>query len=437
MSSVPLTSPSRRRFLQSSLVSGAALLTAGCVETPKRLPSSHVVVIGGGFGGATVAKNLRRLAPDIQVTLIEPKASYISCPASNWVLGGLASLSDLEHNYDKLSGFYGIRIIPQTVYDINPEKHKIKLADGSRLRYDKLVLSPGINFRWNFLSGYQQKLTQTIPHAWQAGPQTLLLKKQLQAMPNGGVVIITSPPNPFRCPPGPYERASLIAHYLKQHKPRSKLIILDAKTGFAKQSLFTALWQQEYGYGSPNSLIEWHSLTDNPLIELDAANKTLTTDFGDQFKADVLNIIPPQKAAELCELNGLTDRSGWCPINPLTAQAIDHDDIYIIGDASHHGPIPKSAFAANSEGKNCAINIIQTLNEQPPLPPNWINTCYSLVTSDIGISIAMVYRLNADNAIEAVPGAGGVTRSLDKDLLHKEAEHTRLWYQSIIRDSFY
>ncbi len=429
-------SASKRRFLKAGLVSGAALLT-GCIEAPKRLPSAHVVVVGGGFGGATVAKNLRRLAPDIQVTLIEPKASYLSCPASNWVLGGLAKMADLEHDYQKLSGFYGIRIIEQTVYDINSAKRKIKLADGSRLRYDKLVLSPGIHFRWNFLPGYRQKLIDTIPHAWQAGPQTLTLLKQLQAMPNGGVVIITSPPNPFRCPPGPYERASLIAHYLKQHKPKSKLIILDAKSSFAKQALFTDLWRQHYGYGRSNSLIEWHSLTDNPLIELDAANKTLTTDFGDRFKADVLNIIPPQKAAELCELNGLTDRSGWCPVNPATAQAMDHEDIYIIGDASNHGPIPKSAFAANSEAKNCAINLIQALNNQPPLPPNWINTCYSLVTPEKGISIAMVYQLNDQQKIEAVTGAGGVTPSLNPQLLAKEAEHTRLWYQSIIRDTFY
>jgi sulfide dehydrogenase [flavocytochrome c] flavoprotein subunit len=426
---------SRRHFIKLA-GSTAGLLVTGCHSKQLKSSSPHVVIIGGGFGGATAAKTIRQLDPNIQVTLIEPKTEYITCPGSNWVLGGLTNIKSLTFSYKALSSHYGINLIHQQVTRINPEKHFVTLADKQKIHYDKLIVSPGIDFRWDTIEGHDQSSTHLIPHAWKAGIQTTLLNNQLKNMRNGGTVIICAPPNPFRCPPGPYERASMIAHYLKKHKPKSKLLILDPKTQFSKQSLFIAGWEKHYGYNSNNSMIEWLSLADNPVVKINVKNKQLETDFGDKFKADILNYIPAQKAGNIAQSAGLCDDSGWCPVIHKTSESTFHHDLHIIGDASINSPIPKSAFAANAEAKTCAFAIVSMLNEIDILEPTWINTCYSLITATHGISIAMVYKLDSQEKLIKVKGAGGVTHKQDQASLAIEASHAKKWFNSITADSF-
>ncbi len=427
---------SRRNFIKVGAGS-AGLLLSGCKKSNinARHPP-HVVVIGGGFGGATAAKYIRKLDPGIKVTLIEPNADYITCPQSNWIFGGIKSLKALTFNYQSLSDNYDINIICDYVTSITPDKHIVSLSEGDRIRYDRLIVSPGIAFRWENIDGYNKQASKFIPHAWKAGEQTLLLNKQLQNMQDGGTVVICAPPNPFRCPPGPYERASMMAYYLKKHKPRSKIIILDPKTSFSKQGLFTTGWKKHYQYHTQNSLIEWHSIPDNPVISVDIKNKTVETDFGDQFKADVLNIIPAQKAGSIAEKSGLTDASGWCPVAPHTSESTIHPDIHVIGDAAIQTPMPKSAFAANSEAKICAFAVVNMLNGHELIEPSWINTCYSLITPTYGISIAMVYKLSQQGQIMKVKGSGGVTSNSDIDSFYLESRHARHWYENITNDSF-
>ncbi len=427
---------SRRNFLKASAGS-AGLLVTGCSSfNLLKKPVHHIVVIGGGFGGATAAKYMRKLDSNIRITLIEPNKNYLTCPGSNWVLGGIKSLDSLAFGYQSLAKNHAINILHDFVKIIDPEKHHVKLSNGQNIHYDRLIVSPGIDFRWETIDGYDQTTTKTIPHAWKAGEQTLLLFRQLQAMRNGGTVIISAPPNPYRCPPGPYERASLIAYYLKKYKPRSKILILDPKLSFSKQSLFMAGWEEYYQYGTDNSMIEWISIPDNPVIQVNAKKKSLLTDFGDQFKADVLNIIPAQKAGNIAYQSGLTDSSGWCPVNHASCESTLLPDIHVIGDAAKYSPLPKSAFAASSEAKVCAYAVVNRLKNQVLVEPTWINTCYSLITPEHGISVAMVYKLNNIGAVTKVKGSGGVTDTTDRNNVNLEAKFARHWYSSITEDTF-
>jgi sulfide dehydrogenase [flavocytochrome c] flavoprotein subunit len=228
----------------------------------------------------------------------------------------------------------------------------------------------------------------------------------------------------------------MMAYYLKKHKPKSKILILDPKTHFSKQSLFIAGWEKHYGYGTDNSMIEWLSIPDNPVIRVDEKNKTVETDFSDKYQADVLNIIPAQKAGKIAEISRLTDESGWCPIDHQSCESTVHADIHVIGDAAMQSPLPKSAFAASSEAKICAFAVVNLLNEQPLVDPVWINTCYSLITPTHGISVAMIYKLNQHGQVEKVEGSGGVTTKSDKRALYLESKFARHWYDSITEDSF-
>jgi len=426
---------SRRQFIKLAS-SSVGLLVSGCQTKQIKTTTAHVVVIGGGFGGATAAKTIKKLDPSIRVTLIEPNSHYITCPGSNWVLAGFKNLKSLAVSYQQLSKKYDIKLIHDKVTFINPDKRSITLSTDNKINYDRLIVSPGIDFRWDAINGHNESSTDLIPHAWKAGVQTEILNKQLQNMPNGGKVIICAPPNPFRCPPGPYERASLIAHYLKQYKPKSKIIILDAKNQFSKQSLFMEGWRKHYGFGSSNSLIEWHSIPDNPVIKIDVKNKRVETDFGDIFNADVLNYIPTQKAAHIAQSSGLCDDSGWCPVNHKTSESTLYSNIHIIGDASIQSPIPKSAFAANAEAKVCAFAVVSLLKEIDIIEPVWINTCYSLITADQGISVAMVYKLNPEGKITKVNGSGGITPNSNKEILSLEANYAKQWLNNIVSDSF-
>ena len=312
---------------------------------------------------------------------------------------------------------------------IDPAAKKVKLKSGKTLDYDRLVVSPGIDFKWDVIKGYDEKAAQVMPHAWKAGPQTVLLRKKLEAMKNGGTFILVAPPNPFRCPPGPYERASMVAHYLKQHKPKSKVLILDAKDSFSKQGLFMEGWKKLYG-----DMIEWVPGAKGGIVK--AVNtKTMTVEGElDKYKGDVVNVIPPQSAGQIALKAGLADDKGWCPVDPKTFESKMHPGIHVIGDSSIAGTLPKSGFAANSEAKIAAAAIVAMLKGETVADASYVNTCYSLIAPNYGISVAGVYRIT-EKGIADVPGAGGVSpKEASEGFREDEAKYAVGWYASITAD---
>lgn len=424
----------RREFI-GLLGAGSAVTlfgTAGCAITPSgKARGAHIVIVGGGPGGSTAAKYLKRYAPETRVTLIEPNRRFTTCFGSNWVLGGINTMADITHGYDALHSRHGVEIVHDSVTGIDSAARKVTLAGGGSLAYDRLVVSPGIDFRFDELEGFSAQAAETMPHAWKAGAQTELLQRQLKAMPNGGTFIMVAPGNPFRCPPGPYERAGMIAHYFKTHKPRSKILILDSKEKFSKQGLFMAGWKDRYG-----DMIEWVPGTQGGHVEsVDVASRTLHSQGGfTSFTGDVVNLIPRQRAGAIALTSGLADESGWCPVNQLTFESTLHKGVYVIGDASIAGAMPKSGHSANSQGKLVAAAITLDLLDQPMEKPSHVNTCYSLIAPDYGISVAAVYRYQ-DGSIQPVKGAGGVSPTdATADFRLQEARYTRGWYQSITED---
>jgi sulfide dehydrogenase [flavocytochrome c] flavoprotein chain len=417
----------RRAFLRG----GTAAATVTLLPAPALAQAkARIAVLGGGFAGATCARALRRVDPRFEVTLVEPNPVFTACPFSNAVIAGLRDIEAQRFGYDAIRS-EAIAVVPQQATAVNVQARRVLLRDDSTLDYDRLVLAPGIAIRWDALPGYNEAAAEVMPHAWQAGDQTLLLRRQLEAMADGGTVVISAPANPFRCPPGPYERASLIAYYLKKAKPRSKLIILDAKDNFSKQRLFQNAWQQLYP-----ELIEWVSLSDGgKVVSVDAKTRTLVTDFA-SYKADVANIIPPQRAASVAQLAGVADETGWCPIDPVTFESRLQPNIHVIGDATIAGAMPKSAFAANAQAKVCAAAVVTLLHGESPSPPKLINTCYSLVAPDYGISIAGVYR-PAGGQFADIEGAGGVSPiEAPADFRALEAAYAEAWFRTITADTF-
>ncbi len=302
------------------------------------------MVIGGGFGGTTAARFLRRADPHIDVVLLEPNATFIACPFSNEVITGERDIDAQRFTYQRVAAD-GVRVVQAAATAIDPTRRSVTFGD-NQLTYDRLILSPGIDIAWGALPGYDETAAERMPHAWKAGEQTLLLRRQLEAMPDGGVVVISAPANPYRCPPGPYERASLIAHYLKTHKPRSKVILLDAKDIFSKQKLFQAAWQSLYP-----GLLEWVSLSDGGKVtRVDPATNTFETDF-DSHKADVGNVIPPQRAGAIAAIAGVADRTGWCPIDPATFESKLQPGIHVIGDAAIAGAMPEIRLRRECPGE--------------------------------------------------------------------------------------
>jgi sulfide dehydrogenase [flavocytochrome c] flavoprotein subunit len=423
----------RRQFVK--LLGGSAAFAAlgplaGCCPGGKG--GNRVVVVGGGFGGSTCAKYLRRFDPDLSITLVEPAARFTTCPFSNVVMGGLRDLDSITHGYEAQQA-RGVEVVHARVTEIDAAGNKVKLDSGKTLAYDRLVLSPGIDFKWDALEGMTAAGAETLPHAWQGGPQTTLLQKQLAAMDDGGLVIIAPPGNPFRCPPGPYERASLVAHYLKQHKPRSKILILDTKDKFSKQALFMQGWEALYP-----GMIEWVAGSEGGRIdEVDVASRTLFAELGDAHKGDVVNLIPPQKAGVIAHAAGLVNNDGWCPVDQRTFESELQPGIHVIGDACIAGAMPKSGFAANNQGKVCAAAIVSALHGLDMPEPSYVNTCYSLVAPDYGISVAAVYRYDAEKGIYKVAGAGGASPAdVDAQFREKEARYAEGWYDSITFDTF-
>ena len=417
----------RRAFLGGTAATvSAAVLGAPALAQAK----ARVVVIGGGFAGATCARELHRAEPGLVVTLVEENPIYTACPFSNSIIAGLRDIAAQRFGYEAI-GAEGISVAQDRARAVDPQRRLVSLSSGAALGYDRLVLAPGIDFRWGALPGYDEAASALVPHAWKAGEQTLLLRRQLEAMADGGTVVISAPANPYRCPPGPYERASLIAYYLKSKKPRSKLIILDAKDSFSKQRLFHAGWQQLYP-----GLLEWVPLSSGGKVtRVDPATGTLVTDFA-TYKADVANVIPPQRAGRIAEIAGVSDQTGWCPIDPITFESRLQTGIHVIGDAVIAGAMPKSAFGANAEAKVCAAGIAALRRDETPSSPKLINTCYSLVAPDYGISIAGVYHA-VDGQLADVEGAGGVSPiDAPPDFRALEAIYAEAWFGTITAETF-
>ncbi|WP_334402567.1 FAD-dependent oxidoreductase [Bradyrhizobium sp. AZCC 2289] len=350
---------------------------------------ARVVVIGGGAGGATAAKYLSLGSEMLDVTLVEPKARYTTCFFSNLYLAGLRSLESLTHGYETLAQKYGVRVIHDSVTAIDPLAKNMSLEGGAKLSYDRVVLAPGIGFKAGAIEGYDDAAMQIMPHAWTAGPQTELLRQQLESMADGGVFVLVAPPDPFRCPPGPYERASLIAYYFKQYKPRAKILILDAKDSFFAQDVFEDGWNRHYP-----GMIEWlPGQFTGGIKAVDVKGRLIKT-AGDTFKANVANVIPAQEAGRLAQQARLVDQSGWCPIDPMTFESKLQSGIHVIGDAAKAGNMAKSAFASNSQAKVCAFAILAALTGSERFAPHLFNTCYTLLAADDAVTSAISY--NAD-----------------------------------------
>lgn len=408
----------RRMLLASAL---AALWVAPRVAKSQARP--RVLVVGGGFGGATAARALH--AAGLDVTLVEASREYVSCPFSNHVIAGLRPVDAQRFGYTRL----GVPVLHGRATAVD-NSARILTVDGATLPYDRLVLSPGVDIRPGGLPGYGPDQQDRFPHAWKAGGQTTLLRQQLEAMPDNGTVVMSVPPTPYRCPPGPYERASLIAHYLRTHKLRAKLLVLDSKDTFSKQRLFTDAWAALY----PGTL-EWVSQSNGGTVTSLDPDGTLQTDLG-AHKGDVVNPIPPQQAGAIAFAAGVTDRTGWCPVDPTTFESRLQPGIHVIGDAAVMGAMPKSAFAAGAQAKVCAAAIVALFTEQAPEEPRLVNTCYSLVAPGYGISVAGVYR-PVDGQLRDIEGAGG-TSPADAPLATRalEARYSEDWFRTAILEAF-
>jgi sulfide dehydrogenase [flavocytochrome c] flavoprotein chain len=420
-----LSGLSRRDFLAA-----AAAVPLAVSNRTSAASRARIVVIGGGFGGASIARYLRRHDPHLPITLVEREEHFVTCPFSNGVLGGLWPLSRLTFDYRKVKAA-GVDVVHDTATAIDPAGKKVRLAGGRTLDYDYLVVAPGIQFIWGGIRGYDQAAAQTMPHAWIAGAQTALLRKQLEAMPDGGLVIIGVPSNPFRCPPGPYERASLMGYYLKSHKPKSKILILDANDSFAKQDLFMEAWARLYP-----GMIEWvPGSQSGKVIAVDTASMTVSTDF-DDHKAAVANIIPPQRAGEIATAMGLDQGTGYCAIDPVTFESKVHRGIYVLGDATLAGEMPKSGFSANNQAKACGAAILANIAGRSASRTKLLNICYSMAKPDYAFSIVDVFEIKRDTISLTFQDDRTTRLKSPDDILRREADYAQSWYANITADMF-
>lgn len=424
----------RRSFVQASLALGSLgslAHLAGCASTGRVPEKARVVVIGGGYGGATAAKYVRLLSNyKIDVVMVEPDAAFVSCPISNLVIGGSKTMADITTPYDKLSGNHGVNVVRDYVSRVDPEKKTVTLASGPSIRYDKLIMSPGIELMFNSIEGLQAaNASGQILHAWKAGPETLALRKQLEAMPDGGVFAISVPEAPYRCPPGPYERASQVAHYFKQHKPKSKVLILDANQDVtSKGPLFKKFWADNY-----KGILEY--VPQQKVIGVDAKNRTLQFEIQNDLKADVLNVLPNMRAGSIAVQTHLANANGrWCGVNFLTFESTQAKDIHIIGDSIMIAPLmPKSGHMANSHGKVAAAAVVAQLSDMAVNPAPFLsNTCYSFVDDKVAVHVASMHQYDSkENTYKTVPGSGGLSPAPSE----LEGLYALNWAQNIWADS--
>ncbi len=425
---------SRRKFIQ---MAGAGGLLAGFPYAASwgSQPKARVVIVGGGTGGAIAARYVKALDPSIDVTIVEANPRYTTCFMSNWVLAEMRDLDSLTHGYENVIA-RGINVIIDPATTIDTEGQKVLTQGGQSIPYDRVIVAPGIDFQWDAIEGYDAAAAEIVPHAWKAGPQTELLQNQIRAMDDGGVVAIVAPPNPFRCPPGPYERAALIAYYLRRHKPKSKIVIYDAKDAFSKQGLFQAGWARHYP-----GMIEWvGGFAGGKIERVDVAARTLYSEF-DDFEADVLNIIPPQTAGRVAINSGLTDASGWCPVDFRDLQSTLARNVHVIGDAMVSSALPKSGYIAASTAKVAAVAVVDHLNGREPGTPAFFNTCYSLLTPQHSISVSGVYEAgtNAEGQPAILPVGNSVAVSpagADDSFQAREARYAASWYDNLVDQGF-
>jgi NADPH-dependent 2,4-dienoyl-CoA reductase/sulfur reductase-like enzyme len=421
----------RRTFIQASMGLGTLGGLAGCATVGTLPAKAQVVVIGGGYGGATAAKYVRMLSNyKIEVLLIEPNTSFVSCPISNLVLGGSKTMGDITTGYEQLSSRHGVRHVKDMVSSIDASKKTVTLASGPTLGYDKLIVSPGIDLMWNSIEGLQAaQASGQILQAWKAGPETLALRRQLEAMPDGGVYAITIPMAPYRCPPGPYERASQVASYFKKAKPKSKVLILDANPDVtSKGPLFKSFWAANYG-----GMVEYRG--GHKAVAVDGKTRTVKFEIQNDVKADVLNVLPDMSAGSIAMKSGLANvNARWCNVNYLTFESTAAKDVHVIGDSLLSAPLmPKSGHMANSHGKVVAAAVVAQLSNLEVNPqPLLTNTCYSFVNDKLVVHVASVHQYVAqEKTYKTVPGSGGVS-SAPNEL---EGIYAWNWAQNIWADT--
>jgi sulfide dehydrogenase [flavocytochrome c] flavoprotein chain len=425
---------SRRKFIQ---MAGAGGLLAGFPYAASwgSQPKARVVVVGGGTGGAIAARYVKALDPSIDVTIVEANPRYTTCFMSNWVLAEMRDLDSLTHGYENVIA-RGINVIIDPVTRIDTAGQKVLTQGGQSIPYDRVIVAPGIDFKWDTIEGYGPDAAEIMPHAWKAGPQTVILQERLAAMPDGGVVGIVAPPNPFRCPPGPYERAALIAYYLQRHKPKSKIVIYDAKDAFSKQGLFQAGWARHYG-----DMIEWvGGFAGGKILRVDPEAMTLHTEF-DDFEVDVANVIPAQQAGRVAIDSGLTDASGWCPVDFRDLQSTIAKNVHVIGDAMVSSALPKSGYVAASTAKVAAVAVVDHINGREPGTPAFFNTCYSLLTPEHSISVSGVYKVAVNEAGQQVVAGVGSSVAVspagaDDAFQAREARYAASWYDNLVDQGF-
>ena len=440
----------RRQFLQSSAgVAGVATVGSltGCATQAPAVAAKKgrpkVVVVGAGFGGATCARYIKMWEPHIEVTVIEPNDKFVSCPVSNDVLAGYRKIDDITFSYNNLQGLVD-SWVKDAVTAIDTEKKVITTAGGKKIPYDRVVLAGGVELLFNTVKGYDAEAQKTVMHAWKAGPQTATLRAQLEAMPDGGVFVMSVPMAPYRCPPGPYERASLVASYFKKAKPKSKIIILDGNQDIAsKKGLFLAAWKKHYGHGTPAAMIDYRP--NNMPSSVNAKTKTVGTEF-DDVKGDVINVVPKMKAAEICGManvrRGTDGKEGpWCPVDFRTYESKFVPNVHIIGDSTLSN-YPKSGSMANNMAKVCAASICEMCNGRDPVEvPVVANTCYSGTTDHTAIHVAAVFRYNdKDKNGNLIPGGEMVAQTLPKGGLsteETEIEHVYMdgWAKNVWADT--
>ena len=419
----------RRHFLQTGSALGTVGLVSACANLGGHAPK--VVVIGGGYAGATAAKYIRMWSNHgIQVSLVEPNPSFISCPISNLVIGGSKTIEDITTPYDNLVKRHGVQLVRDRVLSIDSDKRLVKLAGGAELPYDRLIVSPGVDFMWETLPGMNKPGAQDqVLHAWKAGAQTVALRRQLEAMPDGGVFAMSIPLAPYRCPPGPYERACQVADYFSKAKPKSKVLILDANDDVtSKGPLFKKAWTERY-----KGIVEYrnkHNVTD-----VDVVGKTLKFEFNDDVKANVLNVIPAMRAGEIAVKSGLaTANQRWCEVDFLTFESKAAKNVHVLGDSIQIAPgMPKSGHMANQHGKTCAAAVVALLSDQPVNTlPIYNNTCYSFVSAQEVVHVASVHRYDAaQKTMLTVPGSGGVSAAANA----LEGHYALAWARNIWADT--
>ena len=420
----------RREFTKIVGAAGAVAGTSALATPAIAQGKGKVVIIGGGIGGATVAHHVKKTGKEIDVVLITAEPTYTTCFFSNWYLADLRTFDSITHNYDGLKKM-GVKVIVDTATGADTAKKTVSLKGGGSESYDKLVVSPGIDFKWDTIDGLDAKVAETITNAWHGGNQTKTLKKQLDAMKDGGVYIQCPPPNPFRCPPGPQERVMLIAHLFKTKKPKSKIVTLDPKPKFSKDGLFKEGAEKHY-----KGMITFNQSNDIDnfgIVSVDPSTLTVTTKGGDKHKADVLNIIPAQKAGAIAAAAGLTD-GDWCPINPADFSSTKAKDVYVLGDASIAKKMPKSGFSANSQAKVVANAVLASLGVGKKFPAKFRNTCWSAISPSDGVKVGASYK--AGDKLVEVTSKFISKKGEDAALRKKTFEEAVSWYDGIVSDTF-